>query len=313
MSDKIKYGRYKICVAKKTSHYKKVNILKTGVLKAAFMKKYLWDTGSTIRIYFMNKPLGIERKQYSEISNKDIDPLQKEVDKMDIIDAIKKIINERYAKFLNLKFKFVDNIEESDIRIKFNTDEGCWSYIGTDCLNKRYKNESTMNFGWFDVQTILHEFGHALGMIHEHQNSFNNQISWDHQKVYDWAKSTQGWDRSTTDVNILDMPTEEINGSEYDPFSIMLYFYPAELTTDDKGTNENVKLSPMDVFFLSKSYPGSKETPKEFYKNAYGEDINEKQMSLKTTYTSRNKKYDAYIISLIVVAIIFVLVMVFKK
>ena len=25
-----------------------------------------------------------------------------------------------------------------------------------------------MNFSWFDVPTVLHEFGHALGLVHEH-------------------------------------------------------------------------------------------------------------------------------------------------
>ena len=316
MNIKKKYGRYRICVAKKTVHIKKANSLKTNVLKAAFMKKYLWEIGSTIRIYFMNKPVGIERKSYNdlkrEVNANNIDPLQKEVDKMTIINSVKKIITERYAKFLNLKFIFVDDMEQSDIRINFNADDGCWSYIGTDCLNVSYKNKPTMNFAWFDVSTIMHEFGHALGMIHEHQNPYNNQILWNKKKVYEWAKDTQGWSKHATDVNILDMPTEEINGSEYDPFSIMLYFYPPELTTDDKGTNENLKLSPMDVFFLNKMYPGSEETPHEFYKNAYGEDIDEKQLSLKSATTNFIKNYSLYIIIPIIILLI-IIIIVFRK
>jgi hypothetical protein len=316
MNNRKKYGRYRICVAKKTVHLKKANSLKTGVLKAAFMKKYIWEMGSTIRIYFMSKPSGLERKTYNdlkrEVREEDIDPLQKVIDKMSIIDGIKKIINERYAKFLNLEFKFVSNMRESDIRINFDTDDGCWSYIGTNCLDEDYNNKPTMNFSWFDVPTVLHEFGHALGMIHEHQNPYNNQISWNKKKVYEWAKDTQGWSKHTADVNILDMPTEEINGSEYDPFSIMLYFYPPELTTNNKGTNENLKLSPSDVFFLNKMYPDAEQTPAEFYKNAYGEDINERQLALKSRTGNFIQNYSLYIIIPVIILLI-IIIIVFRK
>ena len=169
-----------------------------------------------------------------------------------------------------------------------------------------------MNFAWFDVSTVLHEFGHALGMIHEHQNPYDNQILWNKKKVYEWAKSTQGWGKKATDVNILNMPTEEINGSKYDPFSIMLYFYPRELTTNNKGTRENLKLSPVDVFFLNKMYPEAKETPSEFYKNAYGEDINEKQLALMSSTFNFMSKYNLQIIIPIIIFVI-ILVLVIRK
>lgn len=42
---------------------------------------------------------------------------------------------------------------------------GSWSYIGTDAT--RLPLESfTMNLGFVDRTTVLHEFGHALGLIH---------------------------------------------------------------------------------------------------------------------------------------------------
>ena len=37
-----------------------------------------------------------------------------------------------------------------------------------------------MNFSWFDVPTILHEFCHALGMMHEHNNT---DINWSVPKL----------------------------------------------------------------------------------------------------------------------------------
>jgi hypothetical protein len=38
----------------------------------------------------------------------------------------------------------------------------------------------------------------------------------------------------------------QINGSAYDPTSIMLYFYPPELTLNNKGTSQNMVLSDVD-------------------------------------------------------------------
>ena len=55
--------------------------------------------------------------------------------------------------------------------------------------------------------------------------------------------------------------------------SIMLYFYPKSLTTNNTGTSMNVRLSPYDTFYINSRYPGSSQTPIEFYRNVYGEDI----------------------------------------
>ena len=233
MDDKL--GKLKICISgEKSKNFRELRSLKNQKLKAAFIKKYIWPKNSIINIFFMNKPDNIERKNAEEIQRtykkgSKIDPLQYEVDKIkDIRIAIEEIVIKRFSPIVNLKFNFSNTtLKNSDIRIDFDQN-GCWSYVGTDCKN--YKNESTMNFSWFDVQTVMHEFGHALGMIHEHQNPKNNTIDWNERAVYKWASETQGWDETTTKINIIDTPTEQINGSEYDPLSIMLYFYPPQLT-----------------------------------------------------------------------------------
>ncbi len=59
---------------------------------------------------------------------------------------------------------------------------GSWSYIGTDAT--RLPLESfTMNLGFIDRTTVLHEFGHALGLIHEHQSPFKGGFEWDRDEV----------------------------------------------------------------------------------------------------------------------------------
>ena len=55
---------------------------------------------------------------------------------------------------------------------------GSWSTIGTSCRQLTDNAEPTMNYGWLDASSpdeevqrvVSHEFGHALGLVHEHQN-----------------------------------------------------------------------------------------------------------------------------------------------
>jgi hypothetical protein len=113
-----------------------------------------------------------------------------------------------------------------------------------------------MTFGWMDVGTIIHEFSHALGMLHEHQNP-KGGIKWDKPAVYAWAAETQGWDQQTTDENILSpLPINEISGSPYDPKSIMAYFFPPELTLDGSSFTRNLRYSNTDYSWLAEKYGG---------------------------------------------------------
>lgn len=60
--------------------------------------------------------------------------------------------------------------------------QGSWSYLGTDAT--RVPKESfTMNLGFVDRPTVLHEFGHTLGLIHEHQSPFPGGFEWDRENV----------------------------------------------------------------------------------------------------------------------------------
>ena len=151
-------------------------------LQAAFFTKKLWPSGSKIKVGFLSTGDLITRTNMSEITKgKDLDPLQNQVMSLSIQDAIKKIVKERIQPLVNLDISFVDNPTEADVRISFDKDGGSWSLVGTDHLQE--KNAATMNFGWFDVPTVIHEFGHMIGLIHEHQNPKGQKIMWDDKKV----------------------------------------------------------------------------------------------------------------------------------
>jgi hypothetical protein len=249
-------------------------------LRAAFFADKIWPKGAKITYAFIGTGKQIPRTSLNTLKNRrgyngqplDIDPLQNSVGKMSVIDAVDKIIKERISPIVGLNISRVTDPKDANVRISFDPNGGAWSLVGTDCLHEKLK--PTMNLGWFDVATVMHEWGHTLGMIHEHQNPSGNPIKWDDPKVYKWAKDTQGWDKQTTDSNIISRyKSSQINGSVFDPQSIMLYFFPGSLTENNEGTHENLRLSGLDVTWINKMYPHSPEVPAVFYKDVYNENI----------------------------------------
>lgn len=162
----------------------------------------------------------------------------------------------------NLNIVF-DNQPNADIRISFDANDGAWSYIGTDARDIP-QNEATFNLGFDDGGTAAHEWGHAIGLAHEHQNPAGG-ILWNEAVVIrEMAKSPNFWDEQTTRHNILKRYTaDQINGTQFDPQSIMLYFFPAEWTSNGIGTQANEKLSATDKAFIAgaKMYPKAKTAP----------------------------------------------------
>jgi len=133
---------------------------------------------------------------------------------------------------------------DADIRISFE-EGGNWSYIGT-ASQPVPQDKATMNFGGLQngvepqkiVQAILHEFGHALGCVHEHQRPDVN-ISWEEERVHEhYAKSK--WSKEMVESNILKpYCSAQLSCSEYDKALIMHYPYPATLTKDGSSQAEN--------------------------------------------------------------------------
>jgi hypothetical protein len=115
-----------------------------------------------------------------------------------------------------------------------------------------------MNFGWLDEGVIRHEFGHMLGMIHEHQNPNTNPIQWNKPAVIAALSGPpNNWDAATIQHNMFDKyAVSQINGSGFDPASVMLYSFPASWTEDGFHTNPNDALSTLDKTFARHVYPG---------------------------------------------------------
>ncbi len=210
--------------------------LARGNARAVFFVAKLWPNGSRIKIGF----LGGNAQQHDMV----------------------KSIAPKWTDYANLTFDFTE-VSEAQVRITF-ADDGAWSYVGTDALNIS-PSQATMNYGWLDQSVILHEFGHMLGMVHEHQNPIDNPIQWNREQVIeDLSGPPNYWDLPTIEHNIFERYSQtQINGSTFDPDSIMLYEFPASWTLNGVSTHSNDDLSELDRAFARMVYPPETEGPVE--------------------------------------------------
>jgi hypothetical protein len=205
--------------------------------KAVLVNEYRWPLGSTIVVRF----LGGSRQ------------LQERVRK----DA------ERWIApgLAELKFGWSGS-GRSDIRIAFEDGDGSWSYVGT--YNRQIpQDEPTMNFGWIDEKSsarevrsvVCHEFGHAIGLIHEHQNP-NRPIAWNKAAVRDdLSGPPNNWDDATIEHNMFEKyDPAKVTATRVDRKSIMMYPIPASWTLDGFSSGFNSTLSAGDKRLMKKVY-----------------------------------------------------------
>jgi len=162
----------------------------------------------------------------------------------------------------NLSFDFL-NHNNTDIRISFKN-KGSWSLLGKYCRNRTDKTLPTMNFGWLTPasteeslrRVVLHEFGHALGFIHEHQNPLNS-IKWNRDAVIaELSGPPNNWSKEQIDINMFNQPSpNEVFGTPVDKASIMMYPIPASWTQDGFSVGLNSDLSPTDRALAKQIYP----------------------------------------------------------
>lgn len=169
----------------------------------------------------------------------------------------------KWSQYSSIKFDFAATKANAQIRISFVADSGSWSYIGTDNLVIP-KNEPTMNFGWLKDNTdateyervVVHEFGHALGAIHEHQNP-SGGIQWNLPAVYKYfGGPPNNWSKKDIETNVVGKySVTQLNATKFDPDSIMLYQFDGALIKGGKPTKFNTRLSKGDKGFIRKQYP----------------------------------------------------------
>jgi hypothetical protein len=210
----------------------------TGRPRAAVERFKLWQNGRTLKVRFLDGSATVQ-------------------------DKVRAIAKE-WEDVANLTLQFVPS-GTAEIRISFAEQGFSWSTVGTDALTVP-RTQATMNYGWLEPDTALteyqrvvrHEFGHALGMIHEHQNpDAAGKIPWDKPKVYAYY-AQQGWSKADVDFNLFEVyDASTTNFTEFDPTSIMEYAIPEELTIGTYSVGWNTTLSAADIAFMRAQYPST--------------------------------------------------------
>ena len=176
----------------------------------------------------------------------------------DIHDQVKRYASiwEQYA---NIKFNFITS-GPAEIRVSFRKDLGAFSRVGKDvlaCLEPKRTMNLPIDSSNSDREIcryVLHEFGHALGCVHEH-SSPSRSFQWNEDAVRRYYNK-RGWNNEKIDKNIFRRYDKKTVSqySEFDPHSIMIYRIPEKLT-DGFSVGWNTTLSAKDKEFIAEVYP----------------------------------------------------------
>lgn len=209
-----------------------------GLSKGAVLLEARWKPGRIITISFLDDLHGLS-------------------------DAVRAVADSWLTQTeANLEFQWRKDTTNTDLRISFRY-AGSWSLVGTYAAAETDPTRPTMNFGWLDVQSspleiqevVLHEFGHALGLVHEHQNPAS-PIPWDRDAViHALSGPPNNWTVEQIEDNVLrGYDLSQVRATRFDPASIMLYPVDPAWTIGGFQTQRNTKLSPDDVQLIREIY-----------------------------------------------------------
>lgn len=133
------------------------------------------------------------------------------------------------------------------------TDFKSYTYADLYTAVRAYPDPNTKWFVKWMQSTTMHEFGHALGLMHE--QSYPGGIKWNVDTIYKYYQQ-YGWGKEKVDFNVLKVSDVfYTNNTQYDPLSIMHYSVESWQTLDGFSVATNYELSEGDKKIIAALYP----------------------------------------------------------
>jgi len=199
-----------------------------------------WNTGDIITVKFLNGTARLHDR---------------------VIEVLKE-----WEDLTNIKFR-VNDTGPSSVRVKFNNGRND-SSIGTDALTVQDDIE-TVSFNIIHAdsakdelrQVVLHEFGHVLGLVHEHSHP-DCDIEFNIAAANRYFKSVYGFSEADVERNLFRKYLHnQVRCPAFDEKSIMMYNIPPECTKNNKEYMEATDLSTLDRSFIPLLYPENEDEP----------------------------------------------------
>ncbi len=233
---------------------------------------WVWDMGTVLKVCFFQNGFASTKQAIVQVAS-------------------------QWSKHGNVSFNFGPHPnywvcsagDKNTIRVSLTTN-GYFSLIGREAQGKDVANEVTMaledidkldpagaQFKWL----VLHEFGHALGLAHEHSNP--NVVCMPQYNLEKIAE-TYNWSVTEARKNMETITVSNVvaNGkffqtgtgsdgmtltfSDYDKDSVMHYHLKADAFNEPPGSCYNpvihAALSPRDQEAVARAYPSKKDAAK---------------------------------------------------